>query len=119
MKGFFTLCLVLFSIVAFAQADSTIDRMSYGIVFRMDSLLNLTSTQREQVKLYTDMLFKDKRDVRTKSKEITRSELQRQLQVVENKRDSLYKIALPDKLFKVYKDHKGYILSGFNSLPNN
>lgn len=119
MKKIILVSFLFIATVSSAQSDSSIIKLSESIVFRMDSLLVLSARDREKIIRFTQMIYRNKRSIRGSLLSADPIELQKQLQRIENKRDSLYKIAMSDTSFKVYLDNKGYILSGYKSLPNN
>ena len=111
--------LIVLNFVGFnkgiCQSDSIYLRLSSGIVGRMVEKMMITQRQCSSIDSINLLLYKQKESARkTLPIGTSRIQLQNALQKIENSRDSLYGIILVDRVLSVYKENKGYILSGKN-----
>lgn len=116
MKKILLIILVGMSCIlnATAQKVTVAEKQAANITGKMQKDLRLTNEQQVQVYKVHMILMEQKQQVWQKAKELSEKDLDRKMQAVENKRDSMYQKVLDKEQFVLYKQRKTYFIYNNN-----
>jgi len=110
MKKHLLLSIVLGAItIALKAQNSQAENLAQKIAQKMKDSLSLSDVQKSQIYAINMQLHHQKMEIRSQYTE--HDVLRHYLQMVENKRDSLYRSVLPEAKYSVYKEKKRNLVS--------
>jgi hypothetical protein len=111
IKLFLTVVLfVLNANIVFAQEQNPAQSLASKQAKKMQDSLNLTNAERQQIFQINMDLHKSKTEVRQNNTN-NRAETGRQLQRIENTRDSLYRTVLAEQKYQLYRQKKRNLIN--------
>ncbi|WP_126972917.1 hypothetical protein [Gynurincola endophyticus] len=112
-KMFLTFFLLIVSFIGYSQSDNpAVIYRSNLVTDRMNDSLFLSPSQKDSIWSMTARLLRETELLF--SQQMNSDSLKKSIQLVENKRDGLYKTVLTDEQFLKYKKHKVNIVYGDN-----